>query len=80
MPNIQERLIDCFSTVFPNLSPEEIPRAGTASVATWDSLAAVTLVSVVEEEFGITVAPDEYDYMFSFESILEYLKGKAANA
>lgn len=80
MPSIQERLADCFKTVFPDLSPEEIPRASSASVATWDSLATVTLVAVIEEEFGITIVPEEYEYMASFDLAGQCLESKVVNA
>jgi len=80
MFSFQERLIDCFGTVFPDLSREEIPRAGITSVAAWDSLATVTLVSVVEEEFGVAITPEDYDYMVSFELVRECLKDKNIDA
>jgi len=80
MPSIEERLANCFQTVFPDLSPEEIPRASSASVATWDSLATVTLVAVIEEEFGITIVPEEYEYMVSFDLASQCLESKAVNA
>lgn len=80
MSNNQERLIECFQIVFPNLKTDEILRASTTSVATWDSLATVTLISVIEEEFDITITPEEYDYMVSFELVSDCLEGKTANA
>jgi acyl carrier protein len=80
MSNLQERLVSCFSSVFPNLSFDEIPRASTASVANWDSLATVTLVSVIEEEFGVMITPEEYEYVVSFELVRECLESKTANA
>jgi len=80
MSDVQERLIDCFGTVFPDLSCDEIPHASSTSVATWDSLATVTLVSVVEEEFGVAITPEDYDYMVSFELVRECLKDKIINA
>lgn len=80
MPNQDERLQECFSNVFPNLSSEEILRASSASVATWDSLATVTLVSLIEEEFGVTISPDEYEYIVSFDLAMECLKSKTVNA
>lgn len=80
MSDIQERLINCFSTVFPDLSRDEILRASNSSVATWDSLATVTLVSVVEEEFGVAILPEDYDYMISFQLVSECLKDKITNA
>jgi acyl carrier protein len=79
MPNV-ERLQKCFGVVFPNLGPDEILRASSASVATWDSLATVTLVSVIEEEFGVTISPDEYEYMISFDLVSQCLESKTVNA
>jgi acyl carrier protein len=41
----------------------------------WDSLATVTLLGVVEEEFGIDFAVSDFDALHSFESLLVYLRG-----
>jgi acyl carrier protein len=79
MPNV-ERLQKCFAAVFPNLSDDEILRASSASIAAWDSLATVTLVSVIEEEFGITIAPEEYEEMISFDLVSQCLESKTINA
>lgn len=80
MSDVDERLQECFGTVFPNLSADEILRASSASVATWDSLATVTLVSLIEEEFGVTIAPEEYEYIVSFELVNACLQSKTINA
>jgi acyl carrier protein len=80
MSSVEERLHECFRTVFPNLSADEIVRANAASVATWDSLAIVTLVSLIEEEFGVVIAPEEYSLFISFELVNECLQSKAVNA
>ncbi len=77
MVNVKEKLMDCFSTIFPDLSRDEILRADTASVAVWDSLATVTLIAVVEEEFGVVIAPEDFEFMTSFESARGWLEGKA---
>ena len=52
MNEIHERVTRCFANVFPNLPPNEIARASTTSLAAWDSLAHVTLLSALAEEFG----------------------------
>ncbi len=80
MSNQEERLKRCFSIVFPNLSADEIPRASVTSVATWDSLVTVTLVSVIEEEFGVTIGPEEYEYIVSFDLVNQCLQSKTVNA
>ena len=79
MPEIQERLKSCFATVFPSLSADEIPRASHTSVANWDSLATVTLVSVIEEEFDVQIPADDFEFMISFDLVLDCLRRRAGN-
>ena len=79
MPELQTRLTGCFATVFPNLDTDEILRASHTSVASWDSLATVTLVSVVEEEFGVSIPPEDFEYLISFDLVLDCLKRRTVN-
>ena len=72
--DIQRRLASCFSTIFPEMSPKEIARASTASVAKWDSLATLNLIALIEEEFQIEVQPENLDGVLSFEIILDYVE------
>jgi acyl carrier protein len=67
-------LVQCFAIVFPRLSPEEIPRANINSVSAWDSLAMLTLTSLIEEEFGVSIDPRDREDLVSFELILAYLR------
>lgn len=69
MEDVKERLIKCFSAVFPELSPQEILTASASTTGAWDSLTAVTLLAVVEEEFGIELEPNGKLEDMSFESI-----------
>jgi len=78
--NIESRLLACFAGVFSELPPGDLRRASTSSIAAWDSLAAVTLLAVVEEEFGVTVEPDALDQFVSFDLILSYLREREARA
>ena len=70
----RERLVNCFSAVFPDLTAEEIVVASPASVGSWDSVASITLMSVLEEEFGISIEPEDIEQLVSFELILNYLQ------
>ena len=74
MNEVQTRLARCFAAVFPELSPEEIVRASPASVGSWDSLASITLLSVLEEEFQIQIAPEDLEHLISFGLVLDYLR------
>lgn len=78
--SIGERLQGCFRTVFPALGPDEIRRASTESVGSWDSLATVTLVALIEEEFGVTISPRDYEDMVSFDLVARFLQGKRLDA
>ena len=69
MEDVKERLIKCFAAVFPELSPHEIVMASPSTTGAWDSLTAVTLLAVCEEEFGIELEPNGKLEDMSFESI-----------
>lgn len=74
MDEEQRRLANCFCAVFPELSSEEIVQASSSTVKSWDSVAVVTLLAVIEEEFGITVTEDDPAKFQSFQQILSYLR------
>ncbi len=74
MDEMEKRLAACFSAVLPDLGPDEIKNASTTSVDSWDSVTTVTLLAVIEEEFGISIEdldPAKFD---SFQNILSYLQ------
>ena len=73
MNEVQLRLTRCFAAVFPNLPSSEIAAASVERVRGWDSVAAATLVTAVEEEFGVEFDSDALETLTSFPAILEYL-------
>lgn len=73
MTDNQARLIRCFQAVFPDLSEEEIARAAVGRTATWDSVATVTLVAAVEEEFAMQFDISEIENLNSFQRFAERL-------
>jgi acyl carrier protein len=74
MPELDDRLTRCFSSVFPALSPEEIRSASVESVPAWDSLAAVTLVAVLEQEFNTEIDLMELPDLTSYQAVRNYLE------
>jgi acyl carrier protein len=74
MDEQQKRLANCFCAVFPELSSEEIIHASSGTVRSWDSVAVVTLLTVIEEEFGINIEEDDPAKFDSFQRILSYLQ------
>lgn len=73
MTDLRSRLLDCFVLVFPGLNSQDAFSASMGSLANSDSLSWVTLLAVVEEEFHVSIPPDDVDQLSSFELILDYL-------
>jgi len=73
-PSISQRLQQCFQAVFPNLKQPELATASSETLSDWDSVAQVTLISVVEEEFAVVLPEEKYGEMLSFEAWQAYLE------
>lgn len=80
MDDTRDRLMRCFSAVFPALSSDSIARASVSNTEAWDSVASVTLVATIEEEFGIELDIQDLADLISFEKIFEYLQKNAEKA
>jgi acyl carrier protein len=80
MDEMEKRLAACFLAVLPELTVEEIPQASATSVKSWDSVATITLIAVVEEEFGISIDVEDPAQFDSFQQILGYLREGEKNA
>ena len=72
--DLEARLETCFLTVFPDLESANVRQATVDSVEKWDSVATLTLVNVIEEEFRIEIGfDDDLGLFVSFEGIARYL-------
>lgn len=67
-----DRLVRCFASVFPTLSEAEIRASNVGPLFDIDSLAGVTLVTLIDEEFGGDI-PDLLG-LGSFEGISQFLR------
>ena len=75
---IEQRLANCLELAFPDLPPAEITNASSGTVAGWDSVATLMLVSTVEEEFGIMIGFDRVAELSSFVALRDFLEQKLA--
>jgi acyl carrier protein len=80
MTDIPERVAACFLNVFPKIRPEAIPEASTTSLAEWDSIAHVTLLSSISEEFRMDFEVEDFEELVSYKLIIEYLDKKFPDA
>lgn len=68
MNEVHDRLVRCFLSVFSDLTPEQVRTASLDSLPAWDSLATVTLVSMLEQEFALQFELLDLPKIVSFES------------
>ena len=78
MKDVKARLVTCFRAVFQGLAEGAIRTATVESVEQWNSVAMATLTSVVEEEFSVTVSPEDMEEFDSFSRIAAYLERRLA--
>ena len=76
----RSRMLDCFAAVFPQLSREQMESAEQGSVGEWDSIATVTLVTVVEDEFHVEIPVTEIEELSSFDKFLKFVAEAARPA
>ena len=79
MDNLEHRLVRCFSSVFPELNEDQIRNASVDSVPDWHSLASITLISVVQEEFGVQVGLTDLPNLVSFSAVQNYVQHHATS-
>ncbi len=72
-PSIEDRLETCFQAVFPGLSSEQIRNAKQDQVEAWDSLAALQLTTLIEEEFEIELDFEDAVELATFQAIAEHV-------
>ena len=63
----------CFASVFPTLSEGEIRASDVAALFDLDSFAGVTLVTLIDQEFGVNVDLSDLLELGSFEAIAQFL-------
>jgi acyl carrier protein len=78
--SMSTRLASCFQTVFPGLPAARIDDATQESVDAWDSVAGITLITVIEDEFGVMLDLERSPELASFAAILAYLQELQAAA
>jgi acyl carrier protein len=78
MPDTNGRLIRCFSLVFPDLDHEQI-RAARRDSLPWDSLTAVTLLAVLQQEFGLEIDFTDFSETKLFESVENYIRSRTTS-
>lgn len=69
MDDLRTRLAGCFALAFPKVDPDRLTEASVETVEGWDSLAQVTLLTLVGEEFAIDVDFEAFEGATSFAAL-----------
>jgi acyl carrier protein len=72
----EEALIRCFRATFPDVPPRELPTSSSETCADWDSLHAVILIAVLEEEFDLRIPARDYPALRSYAAVHDYLSAR----
>jgi acyl carrier protein len=78
MTTLKDRVVDCFCALFPTHSREALLTASRESIPEWDSLAGVTLLTLLQQEFDLTIDLGELEHFDSVPAVLEYVTANAA--
>ena len=78
MTNLDHRLISVFHNAFPEIPKDKLQQTTQQNTQSWDSVAAITLMNLIEEEFDIQLEFDDLADLTSFELVKNYLASKMA--
>jgi acyl carrier protein len=74
MDDTKDKLARCFALTFPKLDPSLYGAASAQNMAEWDSIAQLTLLTLIGEEFGREIDFEEFDGADSFEALERILQ------
>jgi acyl carrier protein len=74
MPFDNDRLKHCFSLTFPATTTTQIETDRIDEMPGWDSLRGVTLLAMLDEEFGLQMDIEELLALGSYDRIRERLE------
>ena len=80
MNDIASRVSQCFVNVFPDIVVADVPRASQADLPQWDSVAHVTLLSAVAEEFQIELDDASFEQLTSYPLIVDFVETKVSES
>ena len=66
MSDLDTRLTRCFITTFPDLNLAQAILATVDNTPGWDSMGALTLAALIEEEFGVSFSDDVIPVLRSY--------------
>jgi hypothetical protein len=76
--DIERRVYVCFGNVFPTVPAAQIPGLRQEQTADWDSVAHVTLLASLAEEFALEIDFEAAQDMTSAAAAVRMIRGQLA--
>jgi hypothetical protein len=76
---LEKRLVRCFRAAFPRYNGN-LELLEPSATTDWDSLASVTLLTLIQDEFNVEVAQDDLNALRSFQSTEVFLRKRIGNS
>ena len=73
MNDVGERLARCFLSALPKLTMDNVRDTNVTALSDVDSWASVTLIAVIDEEFGINLSLDQLWELGTFQAIEQFV-------
>jgi len=68
-----EKLIQIFQSEFPEVSQKFTPETRFREISTWDSLTAMSILTTIEEQFGVVLAEKDFKLMQTIEEVYSHI-------
>ena len=74
MNDLDTRLTTCLSAALPDLDTAAIPAASPDATPGWDSMASITLMTLVQEEFSVELDFERFEEFNSYPKLKAWLE------
>lgn len=74
MDEIEQRVRECFSIVFPDIDRGAVATLSQDALAEWDSVAHATLIATLSETFGVELDFEEFAEATTYASVIESVR------
>lgn len=76
MTDIESKVSNCFANTFPDLTERQIQGASLDTLPQWDSIAHITLLASIAEEFQFELDETLFESLTSYPLIVSYVENQ----
>lgn len=68
-----ESLIQIFQSEFPEVSQKFTQETRFREISTWDSLTAMSILTTIEQQFGVVLTEKDFKLMQTIEEVYNHI-------